>query len=108
MVSVSVVANERSEECLVEHERAEHNVGVVELVIVANPRSDESPRGFPSGRITKSGHLVGFTAYGSNTINVKIVLNNVEVIDDSAINLTYILRLVAIANLKTKRSKISI
>jgi len=31
-------------------------------VIVANPRSDESPRGFPSGRVTKSGHLVGFTA----------------------------------------------
>ena len=71
MVSVFVVANEGGVEGLVEQERAEDNVGVVQLVVVAEPRAAESPAGLPGGRSSESGNLLRLSHYERNSVRVR-------------------------------------
>jgi hypothetical protein len=63
MISLSVVANEYSIPEVVNSHGGENNVGVVQLVVVADPGSDESPEGFHSWISTKSGNFLGFSCY---------------------------------------------
>ena len=78
MVSVFVVANEASVEGLVEHKSTEDNVGVVQLVVVAEPRAAESPAGLPLRRGSESRYLLRLAAY-RNIIEVRLVIEKVEV-----------------------------
>lgn len=45
---------------LIDCKSAENNIGVVNLVIVADPCADEAPGGFDSWISAESGNLLGF------------------------------------------------
>lgn len=61
-VSLSVVADETVPPKLVDGEGPEDGEGVVNLVVVADPRTDQSPSCFPGGVSTESGDLGGLAA----------------------------------------------
>ena len=48
---------------LVDGEGAENHVGVVQLMVVADVRADESPGGFHGGISAETGLLLGLAAY---------------------------------------------
>jgi len=53
---------------LVDGEGAENNVGVVQLVIVADVRADESPGGLHGGVSAETGLLLGLAAYRTELV----------------------------------------
>ena len=69
----SVVANEGLPPEVVETASAEKNVGVVGLVVVADPCSDHSPHGFPGWISTESWNSLWSSSY---TINNQLLIPN--------------------------------
>lgn len=63
IVLVSIVSNEGSGPESVESISTDNNISVVELMVVAKPRSDKSPESLDSWVSTKSGGLHWLTAY---------------------------------------------
>ena len=59
----SVVADESVPPEVVEAHTANHNIGVVEFMVVAHPGSDESPEGLDSWVSAESAHLLRFSLY---------------------------------------------
>lgn len=55
---MSIVSNKDGVPEVVHSDGAHDHIGVVELVVVAHPRSDESPEGLDSWVSTESGNLL--------------------------------------------------
>ena len=50
----------------------ENDIGIVGLMVLSNPCSNESPGGLDSGISTESGHLLGLSAYNRGCIRICI------------------------------------
>ena len=63
VVSLLVVTDQDSVPEVVHSDGAQKDIGVIQLVVVANPRSDESPEGLHGWVSTKSGCFLWLSAY---------------------------------------------
>jgi hypothetical protein len=61
MISLFIVTDEHSVPEVVDSDGGEDNVGVIQLVVVADPRSNESPESLYSWISSKSSNLLGFS-----------------------------------------------
>ena len=71
-VSGSVVADHGVPPEVVEADGASHNIGVVELMVVADPGSDESPEGLDSWVSAESANFLWFSLYTIQHIRIRI------------------------------------
>ena len=67
VVSLLVVADKSEVPEVVEAHGAEQDVGVISLMVVANPRSDHSPESFHSWISAESRNFLWFSSYLTNT-----------------------------------------
>ena len=63
VVSSSVVSNAHVPPEVVEADGGKDNVGIVDLMVLGNPGSNESPHGFPGGVSSDSGNLLWSSSY---------------------------------------------
>ena len=68
-VSLSVVTDHDSPPKVIDTTCAAKYIGVVELVVVSHPSSDESPHSFPSWVSSESRHFLWFSTYIQKAFN---------------------------------------
>ena len=66
LVSSSVVADASVPPELIDGERAQQAVGVVEFVVVGDPGSDKSPGGLDGRVSAETGNLLGLATYSNH------------------------------------------
>ena len=67
VVAAAVVANAHVPPEVPHAQGAEHNIGIVKLVIVADPGADKSPGSLYSRVSTETGSLLGLALYTSSS-----------------------------------------
>ena len=74
-VSLSIVSNDEVPPNLVDEEGGADNVGIVSLMVVGNPDSNESPEGLDSWVSTESGSLLWLSSYSNE--KKKFIVNSI-------------------------------